>query len=108
MSEAPADAPSESTVWLSWPTICIRSPERSIVIIDIAPIDADQVTRRALPDTITTCGSFGQARCPHRRHEQIGRFLTGRARVRRHRRLRRVEAVLHIANDPTAIIPEEV
>jgi hypothetical protein len=78
------------------------------VIIDIAPIDEDEVTRRALPDTITTCGSFGQARCPHRRHEQIGNFLTGRIRVQRHRRLRRVEAALHFANDPTAITREEV
>ena len=93
---------------VSWPTICVRSPERSIVIIDIAPIDEDQVTRRALPDTITTCGSFGQARRPHRRHDQIGHFLTGRVRAQRHRRLRRVEAALHIANDPTAIIREEV
>jgi hypothetical protein len=78
------------------------------VIIDIAPIDEDEVTRRALPDTITTCGSFGQARCPHRRHEQIGNFLTGRIRVQRHRRLRRVGAALRLANDPTAIIREEV
>ena len=108
MSEAPADAPSEPVVWLSWPTICTRSPERSVVIIDIAPIDEDDVTRRALPDTITACGSFGRARCPHRRHEQIGHCLTGRVRVQRHRRLRRVEAALHLANDPTAFIREEV
>jgi len=83
-------------------------PERSVVIIDIAPIDEDDGTRRALPDTITACGSFGRARCPHRRHEQIGHCLTGRVRVQRHRRLRRVEAALHPANDPTAIIREEV
>lgn len=108
MSEAPADVSSEPLVWLSWPTISIRSPERSVVIIGIAPIDEDEVTRRALPDTITTCGSFGQTRCPHRRHDQIGHFLTGRVRAQRHRRLRRVEAALHIANDPTAIIREEV
>jgi hypothetical protein len=31
MSEAPADAPSEPVVWLSWPTICTRSRERSVV-----------------------------------------------------------------------------
>jgi RNase P/RNase MRP subunit POP5 len=108
MSEAPAGAPSEPLVWLSWPTIYIRSPERSVVIIDLAPIDEDEVTRRALPDALTTCGSFGQARCPRRRHEQIGHFLTGRVRVQRHRRLRRVEAALHLANDPIAIIREEV
>jgi len=108
MSEAPADAPSEPVVWLSWPTICTRSRERSVVIIDLAPIDEDEVTRRVSPDTITTCGSFAQARCPHRRHEQIGHCLTGRVRVQRHRRVRRVEAALHPANDPTAIIREEV
>lgn len=78
------------------------------MIIGIAPIDEDEVTRRASPDTITTCGSFGQARGPHRRYEQIDHFLTGRVRVQRHRRLRRAEAALHFTNDPTAITREEV
>ena len=50
MREAPADVPAEPSEWLSWPTTCVRSPDRWRVIIDIAPIDEDEVTRRAFPD----------------------------------------------------------
>lgn len=49
MREAPTDARSEPSEWLRWPTSCVWPPDEP-VIIDIALIDEDEVTRRAFPD----------------------------------------------------------
>jgi hypothetical protein len=107
MSDARADGPLEPLGWLTWPTVYVRSPE-SVVMIDIAPIDEDEVTWHALPDIEHDVRILGTS-APSATATRADRPARGARSRAASAPFRHVEAGrLHLADDLTAFIREEV
>jgi len=84
------------------------APEQSVVMIDIAPFDEDEMIRRALPDIDRDVRILGTSSpsAPATRADRPARGARSRAASAP---FRRVEAGhIHLADDLTAFVREEV